>query len=63
MLLFPIKFEQNVMRGYMAQTVKDFAVLTVEHLGFVIKSRGNVKADVKLDGKTLNVIKVKFIIT
>ena len=63
MLLFPINFEQNVMWGYMAQTVKNFAVLTVEHLGFVIKSRDNVMVDAKLDGKTFNVIKVRFLIT
>lgn len=34
----------------MVQTVKDFAVLTVKNLGFVTKSRGNVKVDVKMDG-------------
>ena len=51
------------MSGYMAQTVRNFAIRTVEHLGFVIKSRGNVLVDVLLDGKTPNVIKVRFIIT
>ena len=46
------------MSGYMAQTVQNFAIRTVEHLGFVIKSRGNVMVDALLDGETLNVIKV-----
>ena len=50
---------QNAMLDYMAQTVKGFAVLTVKYLAYVTKWRGNVKVDVRLDGKTLNVIKVR----
>ena len=50
---------QNAMLDYMAQTVKGFAVLPVENLAYVTKWQGNVKVDVRLDGKTLNVIKVR----
>ena len=50
---------QNAMLDYMAQTVKGFAVLTVKNLAYVTKWQGNVKVDVRLDGKTLNVIKVR----
>ena len=38
------------MLDYMAQTVRDFAVLTVKHLAFVTKQRVIVMVDVKLDG-------------
>ena len=44
--------------GYTAQTVKNFAVLTVKHLAYVTKWRGNVKVDVRLDGPNINVIQV-----
>ena len=50
---------QNAMLDYMAQTAKDFATITVKNLGYVKKSRGNVMVDVKRDGKTFNVIKVR----
>ena len=46
------------MLGYTAQTVKDFAVLTVKHLACVTKWRGNVMVDAKLDGRKINVTQV-----
>ena len=44
--------------GCTAQTVKNFAVLTVKHLAYVTKWRGNVKVDVRLGGLKVDVTQV-----
>lgn len=46
------------MLGYTVQTVKNFVVLTVKHLAYVTKWRGNVMVDVKMDGPNINVTQV-----
>ena len=43
------------MSNYLEQIVKNFAVLTVKHLAYVTKLRGNVKVDVRLGGLNVNV--------